>query len=260
MATVLTAFAALFLVTDLIVAILVRVVDPRLRAPEEGTGSADAVSSYSGPVRRNWSLLLGGLIVLFVVVIAIAGPSLAPHDPLKEHKVIKVDDKWELAPFPAFTVPGFPLGSDSRGRDLLSRLLWAVRPTLIMVTIVASVRLALGTLIGLASGWSSGRAGRALDTAIAGALSVPILMVALGAIAAVGIEIGLLAFIVGLSVTGWAETAKIVREQTRLVKGRQYIEAARALGNRTSGSSSAMSCHRLCPWCGCCSRWKSAAP
>ena len=105
-----------------------------------------------------------------------------------------------------------------------------MRPTLIMVTIVASVRLALGTLIGLASGWSTGWVERVLDAAIAGALSVPILMVALGAIAAVGIEIGLLAFIVGLSVTGWAETAKIVREQTRLVKGRQYIEAARALG------------------------------
>ncbi|UCC65405.1 MAG: ABC transporter permease subunit, partial [Anaerolineae bacterium] len=229
-ATVLTAFAALFLVTDLIAAVLVRVVDPRLRAPEEGTGSADVVSSYSGAVRRNWPLLLGGLIVLFVMILAIAGPFLALQDPLKEHKVIKVDDKWELAPFPAFTVPGFPLGSDSYGRDLLSRLLWAVRPTLIMVAIVASVRLALGTLIGLASGWSTGWVERVLDAAIAGALSVPILMVALGAIAAVGIEIGLLAFIVGLSVTGWAETAKIVREQTRLVKGRQYIEAARALG------------------------------
>lgn len=229
-ATVVTAFAALFLVTDLIAAVLVQVVDPRLRVPEEGTGSADVVSSHSGSVRRNWPLLLGGLTVLLVVVLAIAGPSLAPHDPLKEHIVVKVDDRWEMKPFPALTVPGFPLGSDSRGRDLLSRLLWAVRPTMIMVAIVASVRLVLGTLIGLASGWSTGWVERVLDATIAGALSVPILMVALGAIAAVGIEIGLLAFLIGLSVTGWAQTAKIVREQTRLVKGQQYIEAARALG------------------------------
>lgn len=229
-ATVLTAFAVLFLATDLIAAVFVRAVDPRLRAPEEGTGSADVVSSHSGSLRRNWPLLLGGLIVLFVIVLAIVGPALAPQDPLEEHNIIKVNDGWEIAPFPAFTVPGFPLGSDSRGRDLLSRLLWAVRPTMTLVAVVAFVRLILGTLIGLASGWSSGWAGRALDAAIAGALSVPVLMVALGAIAAVGIEIGLLAFIVGLSVTGWAETAKIVREQTRLVKGQQYVEAARALG------------------------------
>lgn len=229
-ATVLTAFAALFLVTDLTAAVLVRVVDPRLRAPEEGTGSADVVSSRSGSVRRNWSLLLGGLIVFLIIGVAVAGPALALHDPLEERSIIQVGDGWEVAPFPAFTVPGFPLGSDFRGRDLLSRLLWAVRPTMIMVAVVALVRLALGTVIGLVSGWSNGRAGRVLDMAIAGALSVPILMIALGAIAAVGIEIGVLAFLIGLLVTGWAETANIVRQQTRLVKGQQYVEAARALG------------------------------
>ena len=172
-------------------------------------------------VQRGGSLVSGG---------AIAGPALAPHHPLKERTIIQVGTGWETAPLPAFTVPGFPLGSDFRGRDLLSRLLWAVRPTMTLVAIVTLVRLVLGITIGVTSGWSNGRAGRLLDAAISGALSVPLLMVALGAIAAVGIEIGLLAFVVGLSVTGWAETAKIVREQTRLVKGQQYVEAARALG------------------------------
>jgi peptide/nickel transport system permease protein len=229
-ATVLTAFAALFLVTDLAAAVLVRVFDPRLRAPQEGTGSADVVSSRAGLARRNWPLLLGGLVVLLVVGIAVAGPALAPHDPLEQHTIVRAGEHWYTAPLPAFTIPGFPLGSDAQGRDFLSRLLWAIRPTLVMVAIVAFARLVLGTLIGLASGWSNGRLGRILDTAIGGALAVPVLMVALGAIAAVGIEIGLLAFIVGLSVTGWAETARIVRERTRLVKGQQYVEAARGLG------------------------------
>jgi peptide/nickel transport system permease protein len=229
-ATVLTVFAALFLLTDLIASILVRAADPRLRVPEEGTGSAGVVSSHPKSARRNWPLRLGSLIVLSVIVIAITGPALVPHDPLEEHTIVQVGSGWETAPFPAFTVPGFPLGSDFRGRDLLSRLLCAVRPTMTLVAIVTLVRLVLGIAIGVTSGWSNGRAGRLLDAAISSALSVPLLMVALGAIAAVGIEIGLLAFVVGLSVTGWAETAKIVREQTRLVKGQQYVEAARALG------------------------------
>jgi peptide/nickel transport system permease protein len=47
------------------------------------------------------------------------------------------------------TVPGFPLGSDQFGRDLPSRLLWGVRPTLVMVSFVAAVRLVLGMVIGL---------------------------------------------------------------------------------------------------------------
>lgn len=229
-AAVLTCFATLFLVTDLISAILVWIADPRLRAPEEGTGSADVVSSQSKSARRNWHLLLGCLIVLLIIVIAIAGPALAPQDPLEDHTIVRVGDGWETPPFPALVVPGFPLGSDEFGRDLLSRLLWAVRPTMALIAIVALVRLVLGTLIGLVSGWSTGRVSHALDAGIAGALSLPVLMVALGAIAAVGIEIGLLAFLIGLSVTGWAETARIVRERTRLVKGQHYIEAARALG------------------------------
>jgi peptide/nickel transport system permease protein len=229
-ATVLTVFAALFLLTDLAAAVLVRVVDPRARDTAEHSGTADVMADQSSSRRRNWPLLLGGLIVLCVLAIAIVGPALAPQDPMERHVIIEVEDGWERPPFPALTVPGFPLGSDQYGRDLLSWVLWAVRPTLIMVSIVALVRLVLGTWIGLLAGWSTGRPGRFLDAAIGGALSVPVLMVALGAIAAVGIEIGLLAFIIGLSATGWAETARLVRERTRVVRGHQYIEAAHALG------------------------------
>jgi peptide/nickel transport system permease protein len=181
-------------------------------------------------VRRNWPLVLGAVIVLIVLLIALAGPTLAPRDPLEENTIIQVDDRWETPPFPFFAVPGFPLGSDQFGRDLLSRLLWAVRPTLVMVTIVAVVRLFLGTAIGLGAGWFSSQFGHALELVIGAALTVPVLLVALGAIALLGVELGLLAFIIGLSVNGWAETARLVREQTRLIKGQLYIEAAQALG------------------------------
>jgi ABC-type dipeptide/oligopeptide/nickel transport system permease subunit len=230
-ATVLTVFAALFLVIDLIARVLVRVFDPRLRASEEGVQTGDVISARSGVRRRNWFLLLGGVIVLLVVMVALVGPVLAPQDPLEEHTIIQVEDGWEKAPFPILTVPGFPLGSDEQGRDLLSRVLWAVRPTMVLVVVVALVRLVLGTLVGMTSGWSTGRLGHLLDWLITGALAVPVLMVALAAIAAVGLEVGVAAFLIGLSVTGWAETARLVREQTRQVRGQQYVEAARALGS-----------------------------
>jgi hypothetical protein len=69
-----------------------------------------------------------------------------------------------------------------------------------------------------------------LDSLISAALAVPVLIVALAVIAIIGIESGILAFIVGLSLTGWGETARMVREQTRGIKGQLYVEAARALG------------------------------
>jgi peptide/nickel transport system permease protein len=181
----------------------------------------------------NWSLIIGSLLVFLVLVIGVVGSALAPADPLEEHTIIKIGDDWKTPPFAPFAVPGFLLGSDQFGRDLLSRILWGVRPTLSMVATVAVVRLLLGTLIGLGAGWFRNRFGRWLDTLISAALSVPVLIVALGAIAMLGAEIGLLAFIVGLSINGWAETARIVRDQTQTIKGQPYIEAAQALGAST---------------------------
>ena len=196
---------------------------------DEGEGTTHV------PPRRkiNWSLLFGSLIVLIVVLIALIGPLLAPQDPMAEHAIIQVGDKWEIPPFNAFQVPGYPLGSDQFGRDMLSRILYAVRPTLIMVSIVAIARLFLGTVIGLGAGWSNGRLGHALDTAISAALSIPILLVALGAITVLGTSNGLIPFIIGLSINGWGETARFVREQTQLIKGQLYIESARSLGSST---------------------------
>lgn len=179
--------------------------------------------------RRNWPLILGGILFLIIAFLAIAGPSLAPRDPLEENLIIQVDDGWEVPPFEILT-PGFPLGSDEFGRDLLSRLMWGIQPTMVMVLIVAAVRLFMGTVIGLIAGWSNGRLGRGLDTIIEGALSIPVLLVALGAIAIIGVELGIWAFILGLSLTGWVESAQQVREQTRITKGQVFIEAAHALG------------------------------
>ncbi len=182
---------------------------------------------------RNWPMLIGLLLISAVTTLGIRGPSMAPRDPLEENLIIHdvEQDKWFIPPFTAFEVDGFPLGSDEFGRDLYSRLLHAIRPTLEMVLVVASVRLVLGTLIGLFAGWSTGRAGRLFDSLISGALALPGLLVALGAIAIVGVELGVKAFVIGLSITGWAETARIVREQTRTIRGEVYVEAAQALGS-----------------------------
>ncbi len=199
-------------------------------ALERQPGAVKAVRHHQAV---NWSLIVGSLLVLVVVALAMLGPRLAAQDPLEEHTIMKVGEDWVTSPFSPFSVPGFPLGSDQYGRDLLSRILWGVGPTLSMVATVAVVRLLLGTLIGLGAGWFNSRLGRGLDMLISGALAVPVLIIALGAIAMLGAEIGLLAFIIGLSINGWGETARIVRDQTQLIKSQLYIEAAHALGAST---------------------------
>lgn len=181
--------------------------------------------------RFNWSLWLGLLITGFIVFLALYGPMLAPADPLKENFIVVFPGGGFIKPpFAPLQAPGFTLGADEFGRDVLSRLLWAVRPTLTLVLVVAAVRLTLGLLMGMLAGWATGRLARWLQRFTATAVTAPVLFVALAVIALTGQSWGVWAFIVGLSLTGWAEVAQVVREQTRLIKQQRYVESARALG------------------------------
>ncbi|MEX2030024.1 MAG: PQQ-binding-like beta-propeller repeat protein [Anaerolineales bacterium] len=178
----------------------------------------------------NWPLWIGLALAGAILLIAVIGPRLAPRDPLKESYTVFVENEFVHTPFPPFTVPGYPLGSDEFGRDTLSRLLWAVRPTLVLVLVAAATRLVLGLALGMVAGWGEGWARRWADAAIAGALALPTLFVALAVIAAAGRQFGVWAFIVGLTITGWAETARIMRNQTASLKNQPFVEAARAVG------------------------------
>jgi ABC-type dipeptide/oligopeptide/nickel transport system permease subunit/outer membrane protein assembly factor BamB len=178
----------------------------------------------------NWALTFGLVLVGIMVFLALFGPSLAQQNPIKENYALKVNGLIRTPPYPAFEIPGYPLGTDRYGRDLLSRILWAVRPTLLMVVSVAGVRLSLGLILGLIIGWSTGRQSRILDSLLSVALSIPVLISSLIGIFIIGIDHGLWAFIFGLGLTGWAETARLVSEQTRIIKNQTFIEAAHALG------------------------------
>ena len=180
--------------------------------------------------KKNWPLVIGAILVGFMTLLAVFGPVFARQDPMKENYTLKVDGKIRVPPYPAFEVPGYPLGTDRYGRDLLSRILWAVRPTMIMVVTVAGVRLALGLILGMVIGWSEGRKSRFLESLLSTTLSIPVLIAALIGIFMAGADRGLWAFIFGLGLTGWAETARMVSEQTRAIKTQTFVEAARALG------------------------------
>jgi peptide/nickel transport system permease protein len=178
----------------------------------------------------NWVLWVGILLALAVGLMAVFGPGFAPADPMQESYIGQSGDRFIKPPFPPNTVDGYPLGSDEWGRDLLSRLLWAVRPTMLLVLVVAAVRLVVGITAGLVSGWSRSWVARLLDTLISACLTAPVFFVALCVIALVGSKWGVWAFILGLSLTGWAEAARLVREQTRALRTQTFVEASRAMG------------------------------
>lgn len=190
--------------------------------------------------QRNYPLYLGLGLSLFILGLAIFGPALAPHDPLKEHGVLLINGRYYGGPpldrpVPPLLDPRFPLGTDQTMRDVLSRLLWAVRPTLLLCAVVAVVRISVGTVLGLLAGWFGGTPARIIDSLISVSVSVPILAVAVAVVLGVDVGNAVATFVLALTVTGWCDTAAVVRGRTASVRTTPYIESARAIGRGTRG-------------------------
>ncbi len=187
---------------------------------------------------RNYPLWIGMVLTGFFVLIAIIGSRLAPQDPLEVfNELIRVGDTVyapSRLPVPPLTLDQFLLGTDNAGRDLYSRLLWAIRPTLLLCFIIASLRIVLGTVLGLTSGWFGGPVTRVIDLLTDVSLAVPILLFALALISFIGNR-ELSTFMLALVATGWANTAVFVKNSTLVIKQSPYIEGARAVGVRPFG-------------------------
>jgi peptide/nickel transport system permease protein len=179
---------------------------------------------------RSAALVSGAILTSLWFAVFVFGASLAPRSPTDFNYVVAIGDRFIAPPFPAFVTGEFPLGSDSFGRDTLSRLLWAVQPTLLLAFSIGALRVVIGALLGMAAGWSDGRIGRVLDAATSAAVSLPVLLVALLVVAGLQAQIGAAAFLLGLTITGWAEAAQFSADQTRIVRREKFIEAAHALG------------------------------
>jgi ABC-type dipeptide/oligopeptide/nickel transport system permease subunit len=182
---------------------------------------------------RNYPLWIGVVLTGFFLVVAVFGPRLAPRDPTEViTDVFRIGDRAYIPgvqPVPPFTLDELALGTDIAGRDLYSRLLWAVRPTLILCFTIAALRIALGVILGLAGGWFGGAVSRLIEVLIDVSLAVPILLFALAVLSFFN-EPELWVFILALVTTGWAGTAVFVKNSTQVVKHEPYVDGARAVG------------------------------
>jgi peptide/nickel transport system permease protein len=165
--------------------------------------------------------LRSGLAVLGVcAVLAIAAPWLAPYDPL--HQQIEA----RLQP-PSLV---HWLGTDSLGRDALSRLLYGARPTLLLVALVAAFMAPIGLTFGILGGYFSGSVDRLLSGLTNVVMAFPQLVLALAFVGLLGP--GLLNVALALILTGWPAYARLSRAETQLLRRSDYIAAAEMLGIR----------------------------
>jgi peptide/nickel transport system permease protein len=169
--------------------------------------------------RRSRAAVVGfGLIVVFVLT-AILAPLIAPHDPLA------LGLGQQLKP-PSLT---YPLGTDELGRDLLSRLLWGARYTLLITLGAVALAVVLGTISGVYSGFRGGWSDTLIMRVMDVLLAMPGFLLAIAIIAALGV--GMVNVIIAVGIHAVPAFARVVRGATLSVKQQEYVLAARALGS-----------------------------
>jgi ABC-type dipeptide/oligopeptide/nickel transport system permease subunit len=179
----------------------------------------------------NVPLMVGGLIVLALFLTVLFGPLWAPENPyVTGQSTITFEDGELLAP-PFPPSEEYPLGTDPRGKDLLSLILYGARNTLVACTLITLTRVLAGLGLGALAGWHSGKL---FDRLVMGAISLttalPILLSSMILIYALNIRRGLIVFIIAMSVVGWAEIAQYIRSEFIVLREKPFIEGARTIG------------------------------
>jgi peptide/nickel transport system permease protein len=191
---------------------------------------AERMPSPAGPwrralrrLRRRRGAIVGLVVVLVFVAIAVFAPWLAPFDP--------IETNWSALRRAPDAAHWF--GTDEIGRDVLSRVIWGTRASLLAGVVSVSIALVFGIPIGLVAGWTRGTAGGFVDGLISrivdAFLACPFLILAIALAAFLGPSLTNAMIAIGVSAT--PIFVRLTRAQVIDVKVEDYIEAACAVGN-----------------------------
>lgn len=175
-------------------------------------------------VLRNRGGFIGFLIVLLNILVALSAPALAPHDPLDQ------DIARRLLP-PAWFAGGSAehlLGTDQLGRDILARIIYGSRISLLIGLLSVALALPIGVGAGLLSGYFGGRLDDAIMRLADVQLAFPFILLAITIAGVLGPNPRNVILI--LAVGGWVVYARLTRGQVLSLREKEFVEAARSLG------------------------------
>jgi len=173
----------------------------------------------TGNARNNPLAAVGVLLVILFVICAVFAPWIAPQDPAAIDLPALLDPPSHAHWF----------GTDELGRDILSRVIYGARISMLVGGFVVLSSLALGLIIGSVAGYYGGAIDRFVNIVLMNAfLSFPGILIAIAFIAFRGP--GVFNLVVALSLGGWVGYARLVRGQVLAAREREFVEAARALG------------------------------
>ena len=200
-------------------------------------------------LKKNKVAMVSLIILIIISMSSLLAPVIAPHDPNAQTvqyanmppKIPGIDinglngtvkqngvviDKYESSNVPEDVY--YYLGTDSLGRDLLSRILYGTRVSLFIAFMAALFNLTLGVVYGLTSGWLGGKVDNIMQRILEILSGVPNLVVVI--LMLLVLKPGISSIIIALALTEWLSMARVVRAQTLKLKNQEYILAARTLG------------------------------
>ncbi len=172
---------------------------------------------------RNPRVVFGILVVLALTVAAAGAPWLSPFDPLEQDLLNSFQ-----APFWSGGDAAHVLGTDSLGRDILSRLIYGARTALIVAFVAALFAGLLGTALGLAAGYFGGRLDAAISRLVDVWMSFPSVLLCIVLAAVLGA--GLHTVVIAIVIIDWTRFCRVVRAEVMVQKSHDYVASAMTIG------------------------------
>ncbi len=175
----------------------------------------------------HYSFMFGAIVLAVIILMALFAPLLAPHDPYGQslstrliNPIWHADGSWRHV-----------LGSDSMGRDYLSRMIYGAQISLLIGFSAMIISGLIGTTLGVAAGYFGGRLDMFITFIITVRLSMPVVLVALAVVALVGGSLQVVICVLGFLI--WDRFAVVMRASTQQIREVDYVNAAKAAGCST---------------------------
>jgi ABC-type dipeptide/oligopeptide/nickel transport system permease subunit len=176
---------------------------------------------------RDRAAMISLVVIVLIVLMAIFAPAIAAilgHGPNQQFPSIGLTPLGQ----PKGPNGTFLLGTDDQGRDILVRIAYGTRISLIVGVLATVITVVIGAVVGLMAGYFGGAADSFLALIMDWLLAIPFLLFAISLVAVFHASLAIVILVIGLF--GWASVGRIVRGQVMSMKEKEYVEAARALG------------------------------
>ena len=189
-----------------------------------GTPSPGPRSNAIGLLLANRRVVLGSGVLALFTLAAIFAPLFAPHDPVEQDLMLQyVPPFWDEK-----AEPGYPLGTDNLGRDILSRLIYGARVALFVAVTAAAAAGLLGTVLGLLAGYVGGWVDTVISRLVDIWMAFPAVLLSIVLVAVMGT--GLHSVIIAIAVIDWTRFCRVVRAETMMQKQQDYVASAVTIG------------------------------